>query len=357
MALFVHNNVIPSEVLMRKIRLGKTEMRVPELGFGGIPITRVEREDAIRLLRYCFERGITFYDTANLYGDSEDKIGETFKDIRDQVVLATKTILRDAAGAMREVERSLKRLQTETIDLYQLHNVSSREDLDQIMAPGGACEAMVKAREDGKIKHIGFSAHNIDIAIEACRTGLFSTIQIPFNIIEHDPADELFGVARQQDMGIIAMKPLGGGILDRADLCFGFLRQFDDVVAIPGMESLREVDENLGYYKKSEELSAEDWDDIEKLREETGDKFCHRCGYCQPCPEGVEIWRVLLFKAQLKRFPPEMALGMAKDPMKSAEDCIECGECEEKCPYELPIPDLIKENLDYYRDFCARNSL
>jgi len=156
-------------------------------------------------------------------------------------------------------------------------------------------------------------------------------------------------------MGIIAMKPLGGGLLNRIDLCFGYLQQFDDAISIPGIESIREFDENLQYYRMPRTLSQRDWAEIEKIRSELGVGFCHRCEYCQPCPEGIEIWRVLLFKSQSKRFLPETSIKMSHEPMKSAESCAQCGECEEKRPYGLPVPDLINESLDYYQNFCKQH--
>ncbi|MFC1823032.1 aldo/keto reductase [Thermodesulfobacteriota bacterium] len=340
--------------MMRKIRLGKTELQVSELGFGGIPITRLDLKDAVRLARYCFEQGINFFDTANIYGDSELKLGTALQKVRERVILATKTFLRDGAGAAGHIEESLARLRTEYIDIYQLHNLSNDEALEEVMAPGGAFEALDRARDEGKIGHIGFSAHNIDIARKACLTGKFATVQIPFNYIEHDPAEKLFQTAREQDMGIIAMKPLGGGLLPRPDLCFRFLQSYEDVIPIAGVQAQREIDEILQYYREPQALVEKDWDEIEKIRDEIGTTFCHRCEYCQPCPEGVEIWRILLFKAQSKRFPPQMAIRLSEDAMKVAENCLKCGECEEKCPYELPVPELIEESLDYFRTFCKQ---
>ncbi len=246
-------------------------------------------------------------------------------------------------------------MKTDYIDLYQLHNISNQEALDSVLTPGGAYEALAQARGEGKIRYIGFTAHNLDVAIKACRTEKFATVQVPFNFIEHDPAEKLFHVAHEHHMGIIAMKPFGGGLLTRADLCLGFLQQYRDVIPIPGVESKREFDENLQYYEAPRPLGRQDEAEIEKIRGELGMRFCHRCEYCQPCPEGVEISRVLLFKAQAKRFPPHMAINMGREPMKMAENCEQCGECEEKCPYGLPVPDLIDETLDYYRKFCEQH--
>jgi predicted aldo/keto reductase-like oxidoreductase len=337
---------------MRKRQLGKTGLMVSEIGFGGIPITRLSVEEAARLVKYGHDQGINFFDTANLYGDSEEKMGVALKGVRDRTVLATKTALRDGKGALDQLETSLKRLKTDFIDLYQMHNVSNQDSVDQMLAPGGVHEAVVKAQRDGKIRHIGFTAHNPDIAAKVCETDLFATVQVPFNFIEKDPEEKLFGPARDRQMGIIAMKPLGGGLLDRPDLCFRFLQQYHDVVPIPGMQSREEVDQNIRFYEDPQPLTTQDLADMERLRAETGTRFCHRCEYCQPCPEGVLIWRVLLFNAQSRRFPPQMSIRMSKEPMETAEHCVQCGQCEEKCPYELPVSEMIQESLDHYRRFC-----
>ncbi len=337
---------------MQKKQLGKTGFMVSEIGFGGIPITRLAVEEAARLVKYGHDQGINFFDTANLYGDSEEKIGIALEGVRDKTILATKTVLRDGKAALGQLETSLKRLKTDYIDLYQMHNISNQDAMDQVLAPSGVYEAMVKAQRDGKIGHIGFSSHNPDIAARVCETGLFATVQLPFNFIEKDPEEKCFGFARERQMGIIAMKPLGGGLLDRPDLCFRFLQQYLDVVPIPGMQSREEVDQNVRFYHEPQALTPQDLEDMDKTRTEIGTRFCHRCEYCQPCPEGVLIWRVLLFNAQSRRFPPQMSIRMSKEPMETAERCVQCGQCEEKCPYELPVPEMIKESLDHYRRFC-----
>jgi predicted aldo/keto reductase-like oxidoreductase len=342
---------------MERVRLGRTEFLVSTIGFGGIPITRLQADEGARLVRHCFERGINFFDTAPLYGDSEVKVGAGLQGVRSQVIIATKTFKRRKSEAAEDLEKSLSRLKTDYIDLYQFHNVADSKTLDEVLGPEGAYEAAVRAREAGKVRHIGLTSHNIDTAVIACKTGLFSTIQIPFSIIEHDPAEKLFPIARESGMGIIAMKPLGGGLLERADLCFRFLQQYRDVVPIPGVENTGEVDENVAYYSNTRPLGEEDRAEIERIRNEVGTRFCHRCGYCQPCEQGIEVWKVLLFKAQVKRFPAHAAISMAKEVMKQAEGCIQCGECADKCPYELPVPDLISESLDYFRQFCCEHGV
>jgi predicted aldo/keto reductase-like oxidoreductase len=329
---------------------------ISELGFGGIPIIRLDHDAAVEVVRHCYDSGVTFYDTANVYGDSEKKIGAALESVRDKIVIATKTLNREAADAADHVGYSLENLRTNCIDIYQTHNIGNDETLEQVLGPGGAYEALAKAREEGKIRFIGTSSHNIPTAIKACRTGKFDTLQFPFNFIERDPADELFKVAREMDMGLIAMKPLGGGLLERADLCFKFLQQYPDVVPIPGIQAKEELDEIVALYEDPTPLSDADNAAIEEIRADLGVKFCHRCEYCMPCEEGVTIPGVMSFRSMSKRMAPAAAIAMAYGAMDSVEECEDCGACVEKCPYDLPIPELLKENLALYNDFKEKHA-
>ena len=341
---------------MKSVRLGKTGLFVSEIGFGGIPIMPLSLDEGVSVVRHCFEQGITFFDTANMYGDSERKIGRALESVRDNVVLATKTLKRDSEGATKHIKYSLENLKTNRIDLYQLHNISNEEELEKILSPGGAYEAFDKARREGKVNFIGFSSHDIATAIKACRTGFFSTVQFPFNFIEHDPADELFKLAQELDMGIIAMKPLGGGLLDRADLCFRFLQQFPHVVPIPGISTQKEANEIIDLYHSPRPLSDADHKQIESLRSALGKKFCHRCGYCVPCEQEVDIPGVMGFRPLVaRRLQASSVINMVKTAMESVENCTECGECLERCPYSLPIPDLIKANLALFKDYVKKS--
>jgi hypothetical protein len=333
---------------MDQVMLGATGLAVSRVGFGGIPIIPLGHDEAVAVVRHCFDRGITFFDTANMYPTSEEKIGAALKGVRDSAVIATKTAQRSALGAAEHLELSLRRLQTDRIELYQLHNVSNREALDQVLAPGGAYEAVVKARDAGKVRCIGISSHSIATATAALETGLFQTLQFPFNFIESDPAEALFPLALRQKVGIIGMKPLGGGVLERADLCFRFLQRHPYVVPIPGVRTPDEVDQILALYRNPEPLSDADEREIERIRSEVGERFCHRCEYCMPCAQGVLIPQVLMFPAILKRLTRERAQGWVGKAMESVESCVECGECEQRCPYSLPIADLLKENLALY---------
>ena len=340
---------------MRTVRLGKTGLMVSEVGFGGIPIIPLGLEDAASVVRYCFDQGITFFDTANMYRDSERKIGMALESVRNEVTIATKTLARKAEQASKHIEYSLENLKTRNIDIYQLHCVSNEETLQQVLAPGGAYEALDNARADGKIKFIGLSSHNIPTAIKACQMGLFDTLQFPFNLIETDPAEDLFKVAKEMEMGIIAMKPLGGGLLERADLCFRFLQQYPQIVPIPGIKAREEADEIVELYRSPKPLTEADWKQIDKIRSELGTKFCHRCEYCMPCEQGVQITGVLGFRAFAKRLLPPAAIAIMDTAMKSIENCAECEACVDKCPYELPIPDLLKDNLAVFNEYVKQH--
>ena len=341
---------------MQTVRLGKTDLFVSQVAFGGIPIIPLSMEEGAAIVRHCFERGITFFDTANMYGDSEKKIGLALESVRDRVVIATKTLERSAEGATKHIAYSLDNLKTDYIDLYQLHSISKQDDWDAIVAPGGALEAVHQAKAEGKIRHIGFSSHDIPLAIKVCRTEHFESIQIPFNFIENDPADELFPVAQELDMGIIAMKPLGGGLLGRADLCFKFLQQYPFAVPDPGIQTAAEVDEIIALYDSPRPLTAEDNREIQKIRSELGKRFCHRCGYCMPCDQGVKIPDVMGFRSIAQRLAPNLAIAFSKDAMQTVESCTECGECLEKCPYNLEIPELIREHQTFFNAYLNQHS-
>lgn len=333
---------------MKTVILGRSGLAVSQVGFGGIPIIPLAMEKAVEVVRHCYARGITFFDTANMYGNSEKMIGMALEKVRDKVVLATKTTRRDEKGAEEHIAWSLANLRTDVIDLYQFHNVSTEKDLDKILAPDGAMQAVQAAVAAGRIKQVGVISHKIDTAVKACRTGLFATLQFPFNFIEVEPLETLFQVAREQNMGIIAMKPLGGGLLDSAALCFKFLQQHPDVVPIPGISRPEEMDEILDLYRSPAPFTPEEKARLEQIRDELGQKFCHRCGYCLPCEQGIAIPEVLMFRSTIKRIPPVVAAKLAGAAMAAVENCSRCGECMQRCPYDLNIPDLLVEVKGLY---------
>lgn len=333
---------------MRYVVFGKTGMQVSELGFGGIPLIRLTKETAVSVLQRAYDRGITFYDTANMYLDSEEKIGAAFRGVRDKVIIASKSLKRDASGMTDHVDKTLQRLQTDYIDLYQLHQVAKDADWEAVTGPDGAMEALLRARDQGKIRHIGFTSHSLQMAVKAVQTDLFSSIQFPFNFIEIAAKDELFRIAKQKSVGILAMKPFAGGMIDNADIAFKFLRQHPEVIPIPGFDSVEAVDQVVSFYDHENRITRSDLDLMERYRAELGKQFCRRCEYCQPCPNGVMITQAMGYRVIANRMSPDVAVRFSRLPMESVLKCDACGACVEKCPYELPIPDLLKTFYDLY---------
>jgi uncharacterized protein len=339
---------------MRYMMLGKTGLEVSELGFGGIPIIRLSTAEAVMVLRRAYDRGITLFDTANMYLDSEEKMGLAFDGIRSRLVLATKTLKRDRAGAEADIDLSLRRLRTDYIDLLQIHQLSMECDYQKVTGPDGALEAIFRARQQGKVRHIGVTSHSIEMAMKLVTTGLFSTVQFPFNFIESKPLEELHPVARQEKMGILAMKPFGGGVLDSAELCFKFLRQFPDVIPLPGFDAVGQVDQIATVYKTENVVLPEDLAAMERYRTDLGQQFCRRCEYCQPCEQGVMITPAMNYPIIVSRMSDAKAAGFAAKMMESVRNCTECGECVKRCPYSLPIPEMLRKHLALYEQHAAR---
>jgi predicted aldo/keto reductase-like oxidoreductase len=341
---------------MNQVVLGKTGLVVSEVGFGGIPIMRLDLDQARELVRACLALGFTFFDTANQYGDSEAKLGAALGPVRERVVLATKTAARDAATAAGHLAQSLRDLATDHIDLYQLHNVSDQAALDQALAPGGAYEVAARAKAEGRVRHIGVTSHHPEVALRAIRTGLFETLQFPFNFVEDQPLQVLFPEARRLGLGIIGMKPLGGGLLEPAELCFKFLQAHPEMVPIPGLQAQAEAQEVADLYRRKPPLTEADRQAMAELKARLGARFCHRCGYCQPCPEGIDIPAVLLVPAQARRFPKARLVSLAGPRVATVENCQECGQCVEKCPYHLPVPEMLVEVREFFREFCRKEA-
>lgn len=333
---------------MKYRALGNTGLNISEVGFGCIPIIRLPADEAVRVLQHAYSQGITFYDTANAYRDSEAKIGVAFQGIRDKVVLATKTMKRDAAGAREHLETSLRMLKTDYIDLFQLHQVAQEKDWQSIIAAGGALEVAIKAKEEGKVRHIGITSHNLSMAIKLMKTGIFETIMFPFNFIEDAAKDEMISLAQESKMAFIAMKPFAGGAIDNAALAFKFLRQYPEAIVIPGFDSVSSVDEVLSLYERNNTFSEQDRAAIEQVRQKLGKQFCRRCEYCQPCPQGVAITPAMGYPIVAARMSPAVSVEFSKGAMESVPKCVECGVCISRCPYELPIPEILKRNYDLY---------
>ena len=325
------------------IRLGKSGLHVSRIGFGGIPIQRLSEGETIKVLRRALDGGINWIDTANGYGTSEQRIGKAIRKYRrEEVLLFTKGPGRTPTALAEQIELSLQRLQTGYVDLYQFHNVPDARTWRE-MLEGGAMDTLQAYREQGKIRHIGASAHTREAALAIIEQPEIEVLQYPFNFIVHEEGMEILEACRRRDIGFIAMKPFGGGALDNAAACIRFVLSVPGVAADPGFEHMEEVDEVLALWKEGPPLSAEDRRAIERLRKELGTRFCRRCGYCSPCPHGVQIISLMTMESIVKRFPGHM---LSEDWIagsgQSLENCIECGQCEEKCPYKLPIMEEIR---------------
>lgn len=334
---------------MRYVQLGQSDLTVSEVGFGGIPLIRLGTDEAVRVVRHAFSKGINFFDTANAYQDSEAKIGIALEGVRHQAIIATKTGRRDGAGVVDHMENSLRKLRTDYIDLYQLHQVAQEKDWEAAIAPGGALEAAVKAKEQGKIRYIGITSHSLPMAIKMIQTGYFTTVQFPFNFIEEAAAEELFPLAEKLGLGIIAMKPFAGGVIDNASIVFRYLREYSSVVPIPGYDSIDTVDEIVAIYNQPNEVTEADLSLMNQYREQLGKEFCRRCEYCQPCPNQVKITPAMGYKVVTARMSKVVAVKVSGPAMETIPNCTKCNLCISRCPYELPIPDMLAERYELYQ--------
>jgi len=334
---------------MKKIRFGKTELMVSKIAFGGIPIMRLSKTGASRLVRESIDLGINFIDTAHGYTDSEEKIGDAITGIkREDIVIASKSPADDKAAFLEHLELSLKKLKTDYIDIYQFHGISSAAKRDAVFAPGGAMEGMEEAVKAGKIRFAAFSSHSIPIALDLMKTNKFASVQLPFNYIDCAAADEAIPLAKELDIGFIAMKPMGGGLLDNAGLAFRYLLAYGSIVPDPGIEKIEEIKEILSITEKEESLSKQDREKIEKDRKEFGPFWCHRCDYCQPCPNGIQISLALCVKSIFKRMTSERAFSFLGPAIEKARTCESCRVCVKRCPYNLDIPSLLKDQISLY---------
>ena len=335
------------------IEFGNTGMKVNRLGFGGIPIQRIDQQGANELLAFIRESGINFLDTARAYGQSETYIGEAIKGMRDSFYLATKSMSRDYEGMKTDIEKSLSELQTDHIDLYQIHNVQFAE-IEKVMSEDGAYRALSEAREQGKIRHIGITTHTLESLEKIVEMGtkFFASIQFPFNIVESQ-GTELLTRAHEKGMGTIIMKPHAGGAIGDPELAGRVIlgKEFTDIV-IPGMGDIEEVRQNVESAKAVLEAERHEFNEqeslrIEEIKKELTGNFCRRCGYCKPCPQGIDIPLAFLSARYMKRYNlAEWGYGryMASHIEKDGElACIRCGACLPKCPYFLPIPDMLEQ--------------
>lgn len=333
---------------MVNVRLGSTGITVNKNGFGALPIQRVSMEEAIRLLHRAFDGGIRFYDTARLYTDSEEKLGQAFPDRRSRIFLASKTGAVTAEGFWKDLETTLKNLNTDYLDIYQFHNPAF------CPKPGdenGLYDAALEARKKGMILHIGITNHRLNVAQEAIDSGLYETLQFPFCYLSGEPELKLLEGCKKQDMGFLSMKALSGGLITNAAAAFAFQAQFPETLPLWGIQREEELEQFLSFVNNppsmNEELSAV----IEKDRKELLGEFCRGCGYCMPCPAGIEINNCARMSLLLRRAPSAGYLTPQwQEKMQKIEDCKHCDSCKKKCPYGLDTPKLLKKNYEDYKE-------
>lgn len=336
---------------MKQITLGSTGITVPQNAFGALPIQRVSMEMAVKLLRRAYEGGMRFFDTARAYSDSEVKVGEAFNGMREKVFIATKTGAKTPEEVRAQVETSLKNLRTDYIDIYQFHCA------DQCYRPGdgtGMYECMEELKKEGKIRHIGITAHKLYIAEEAVESGLYETLQYPFSYLSSEKEIALVKKCKEANMGFIAMKGLAGGLINCSEAAMAFMSQFDNALPIWGIQKEKELEEWLSYMAETPTMNEELTAYIEKEQKELTGEFCRGCGYCMPCPAGIMINQCARMSLMLRRAPSKAWLTpQMQAEMKKIEVCLHCNQCMKKCPYELNTPELLKKNYEDYKKVLA----
>lgn len=341
---------------MKTIVLGNTGIRVPQNGFGALPLQRVPMDTAVDILRKAYNGGMRFFDTARAYSDSEKKLGNAFGDgyiDRKSIVIATKTLAKTPEGFWEDLETSLNTLKTDYIDIYQFHMMG------ECWKPGeenGMYECMQKAREQGKIRHIGGTAHKLGVAKEIVLSGLYETLQYPISYLADDREIELIRLCNDNNVGLICMKGLAGGLISNSKAAMAFVDQFDGLVPIWGIQKESELDEWLSYMTNTPSMDTDIEDFIRKEKESLSGEFCRGCGYCMPCTVGIQINQCNRMSLMLRRAPSDAWLNdYWQNEMKKIEQCIECGACLPKCPYSLDIPGLLKKNYEDYQEVLAGN--
>jgi len=330
------------------MRLGKTNLEVNKNGFGALPIQRRNEKDSIEILKTAYDNGINFYDTARFYTNSEEKLGKAFKNIREDIYIATKTGMESPEEFWKDLETSLKELKTDYIDLYQFHNISFCPKKDDELY-----KAMLEAKNQGMINHIGITTHKITIAHEALESGLYETLQYPFSYLSGSDELEIVKKCEKLDVGFIAMKAMGGGLLKNSKASYAYINQYDNVLPIWGIQKLSELNEFLSYNNNTK-LDENLMSVIENDKKELGDNFCRGCGYCMPCPEEINISLCARMSLWIRRFPTEPYLTEEyQKMMNETQNCLECYACVDNCPYELDIPELLKENYKDYQNVLS----
>ena len=334
-----------------QVTLGKTGITVEKNAFGALPIQRISKDAAVALVRKAYQGGMRFFDTARAYSDSEEKLGEALKGIREHVFVATKTTARDAEGFWKDLHTSLELLQTDYVDIYQFHNPSF------CPKPGdgtGLYEAMLEAKKQGLIRHIGITNHRLQVAQEIIESGLYETLQFPFCYLATEKDLQIVDNCKKADMGFIAMKALSGGLITNSRAAYAFLAEYDHVLPIWGVQREYELDEFLFYVENPPQMDEELQKVIAHDREELLGDFCRGCGYCQPCPVGIDIHTCARMSLLIRRAPSDQQLTEhMQDEMNKIKNCLHCGQCKSKCPYGLDTPALLQKNLEDYEEILA----
>lgn len=323
--------------------LGKTGLKISRLGLGGIPIQKIDPDGTRALIGELMRESVNFIDTARGYTVSEEYLGYALEGVRDKFVIATKSTSRTKEAMAKDIDISLANLRTGYIDLYQIHNPNAA-DLEVVMAEGGALEALIEAKAAGKIGHIGITLHSAELFKKALDLSFVETIMFPYNIVETQ-GEELIAECAKRDIGFICMKPLAGGAIDDADTALRFIVSNPDVtVVIPGMADSKEIAQNVAATADTSPLTSDEVNKIVNVRERLGTNFCRRCNYCAPCTVGINIPSVFLLEGYYSRYDlKEWAVARYSTLSKTAADCIDCGACEPRCPYNLPIREMLKK--------------
>jgi predicted aldo/keto reductase-like oxidoreductase len=332
---------------MEKVRLGRTHITVKKLGWGGIPIQRVSEDQAVSVVQAAVQMGVDLIDTARGYTTSERRIGLALQNITRPVILSTKSPNR-TEKIFDDVQESLRQLRVNKVQIYHLHNVSKTEDYEKAMGPGGAYQGLQKARAEGLIDHLGLTSHSLDILERALQEDRFDVVMVCYSFLEPDAARRILPLARAKDVGVLAMKPFSGGVIEDAGLALRYVLSTPGIVTIPGSETEEKLRENWKVYAEGRALDKADQSRIEQIRQQFDKQFCRRCDYCQPCSQGINIQLMMGIKSVIRRFGNPDEIAWVKGVTEKARDCTECGECLPRCPYQLPIPELIKKNLEWY---------
>ncbi len=333
---------------MKRMILGKTGIEAARLGFGGIPIQRVGEAQAVDIVLYALEKGMDFIDTSRMYTTSETRIGKALRETDKKAAIATKSFARSADGILKDVETSLRELRKDYIDIYQCHGVSSEEEYRAVTSPGGAYHGLLKAKEQGLIGHIGITSHSLDLLDKVLDDGLFETIMVCLSFLEPAAKDKILPKARSKNVGVLAMKPFSGGVIEAPEIALKWVLSFPDILVLAGVEYKDLIDQNWNAFQGDWAMTEAEQRTMDEIGKQFDKKFCRRCDYCQPCPSEIPIQFVLGARSMVKR----MGTALLETPMgqnmrQKAANCTECGDCMERCPYGLPIPEMIKENVKF----------